>query len=228
MERRYQEHIATKEIKQLLEQLIDPSLPPQQYAMVMYKLGYAFGPLIEQQLKHPTAVTIACTVEDADHLAAGMIDYLEKKDNTVYLNVFWNKRFKPGGISVAPIVKQYRDKGSTHTHTLVILKSIISSSCVVRTNLTRLIEEFVPDQIFVAAPVLWKGSLQNLESEFDQAVSSRFQYLYFAEDEVRTTDGTIIPGIGGDIYQRLGFSGQDDKNRFIPQIVKDRRQHIGR
>jgi hypothetical protein len=120
----------------------------------MYNLGYAFGPLIEQQLKYPTTVTLACTVEDADHLAAGMIDYLEQKDNKIYLNVFWNKRFKPGGISAAPIVKQYRDKGSAPTHSLVMLKSIISSSCVVRTNLTRLIEQFLPDQIFVVAPVL--------------------------------------------------------------------------
>jgi hypothetical protein len=33
----------------------------------------------------------------------------------------------------------------------------------------------------------------------------------------------VIPGIGGSVYERLGFSGQDDKNRYIPQIVKDRR-----
>lgn len=228
MNREYQEHIVTDEIKRLLEQLIDLSLPPKQYAMVMYELGYAFGPLIEQRLKKPTSLTIACTVEDADHLAAGMVNYLEKNDNKVYLNVFWNKRFNPGGISVAPIVKQYQDKGSTYTNTLVILKSIISSSCVVRTNLTRLFEEFVPDQILVVAPVLWKGSLQNLESEFSPSISRKFEYLYFAEDETRTKDGIILPGIGGDIYQRLGFAGQDDKNRFIPNIVKDRRYRIGR
>jgi hypothetical protein len=49
--------------------------------------------------------------------------------------------------------------------------------------------------------------LQNLESEFDSSISSRFQYLYVAEDEVRTADGTLVPGIGEDIYRRIGFTG---------------------
>lgn len=91
--RHFQENLTTASVKALLNQLIDPALPPQQYAKVMYDLGYVFGPLIKQHLKDGGAVTLACTVEDADHLAAGIIDYLEKERNTVYLNVFGTNAF---------------------------------------------------------------------------------------------------------------------------------------
>ncbi len=33
----------------------------------------------------------------------------------------------------------------------------------------------------------------------------------------------VIPGIGGNVYLRLGWEGQDDKNKYIPEIVKTRR-----
>lgn len=227
MGRRY-EHIANNEVKQLLSRLIDPLLNATHYAKTLYSLGYAFGPILQERFKASNAVTLACTVEDADYLAKGMIDYLEQHNSRVFLNVFWNKRFKPGGISVAPIVKQYQDRESKSTDTLIIIKSIISSSCVVRTNLTRHIEAFVPQQILVVAPVLMKGSLEKLAGEFDKQISNRFEYIYFAEDDEKTKDGIIIPGIGGDIYKRLGFLNQNDKNRYIPTIVKERRQRASR
>jgi hypothetical protein len=47
--------------------------------------------------------------------------------------------------------------------------------------------------------------------------------LFFAEDDERTEDGIVLPGIGGDVYERLGFEGQETKNRFIPKIVRERR-----
>jgi hypothetical protein len=227
MSRRY-EHITSEGVKQLLGQLIEPTLDAAHYADTMYKLGFAFGPILMKRFKETAAVTLACTVEDADFLAKGIIDYLEQHNSQVFLNVFWNKRFKPGGISVAPIVKQYQDRESKSTDSLIIIKSIISSSCVVRTNLTRLIEAFVPRQILVVAPVLMRGSLEKLASEFDRQISQKFEYIYFAEDDQKTKDGIIIPGIGGDIYKRLGFLNQDAKNRYIPAIVKERRQRASR
>lgn len=226
MSRNFQEHILSENIKILLSQLTDPSLPATEYAKVMYQLGFEFGPILYQHFKEPKSITLACTVEDADFLAKGIIDYLEEKNSTVFLTVFWNHRFKPGGISVAPIVKQYHEKINQVSDTLLIIKSIISSSCVVRTNLTRMIEEFSPEQIFVVAPVLMKGSLQNLESEFDPVITRKFKYFYFAEDDEKTREGIILPGIGGDIYQRLGFANQKEKNRYIPNIVTERRQRL--
>ena len=44
-----------------------------------------------------------------------------------------------------------------------------------------------------------------------------------AIDSDRTAEGEVIPGIGGMIYERLGFNGQTSKNEYIPKIVKDRR-----
>lgn len=225
MARRYTK-LTNLKAKELLERLLDVDLSPTEYGAVMYNLGHTLGPILAEKVEAFSELTLACTVEDADHLAKGMIDFLESHNNRVYLNVFWNVRFKAGGISVAPIAKQYKDRDTKHTKTLVVIKSIISSSCVVRTNLTRLIEEFMPDEILVVAPVLLKGSIGSLESEFAKSISERFSYLFFAEDDVRTDDGIIIPGIGGDIYQKLGFDGQSQKNRFIPQIVKERRTKI--
>ena len=75
----------------------------------------------------------------------------------------------------------------------------------------------------VVAPVLYHTAQSSLNSSFPENISNKFEYLYFASDDVRTEEGVVIPGIGGSVYERLGFGGQDDKNRYIPQIVKDRR-----
>jgi len=103
------------------------------------------------------------------------------------------------------------------------LACTVEDADVVRTNLTRLIEESNPDRILVVAPVLLRGATVSLESEFDSSISQKFEYLYFAEDTDKTDDGMVDPGIGGDVYQRLGFEGQVLKNRFTPEIVKERR-----
>jgi hypothetical protein len=226
MSRKLEQTIVNHFIEELLERLIDKSTDSHQYANTMYQLGVEFGKVIFNQIRQASTITLACTVEDADYLGKGILDVLEQRNNKVSLTVFWNKRFKAGdknGISVAPIIREYHEKGFNETHILIILKSIIANSCVVRTNLTRLIEESRPEVVLVVAPVLLKGAKENLEREFDQSISRKFRYLYFAEDDEKTTEGIVLPGIGGDVYQRLGFTGQEAKNRFTPSIVKERR-----
>lgn len=44
-------------------------------------------------------------------------------------------------------------------------------------------------------------------------------FSIFAKDDGRKLDGKVIPGIGGMVYDRLGFDGQDEKNRHIPELV---------
>ena len=226
MSRKHSELVVDDRIPDLLTRLVDQSTGSIEYAAIMYNLGQEFGKILLGQLNENSRLVLACTVEDADYLAKGILEMLEKQIGSVVLCVFWNKRFKVGnkdGISVAPIVKEYREKGVEQSNVLVIIKSVISSSCVVRTNLTRLIEALNPGQIYIVSPVLLKGATTNLENEFDASVSSKFRYLYFAEDDQRNEDGIVLPGIGGDVYQRLGFQGQEAKNRFIPSIVKERR-----
>jgi hypothetical protein len=196
-------------------------------AQIMYELGSKLGNLIVTKIADSDKrIALACTVEDADYLSKGIIDVLEKKGKKVFLTVFWNKRFNPNNesdISVAPIIKEFHEEGYKDVPILIIVKSIISSSCVVRTNLTKLIEESDPERILVVAPVLLQGAIKNLESEFDDRIVRKFDYVFFAEDDKKTQDGLVYPGIGGDIYTRLGFDNQDAKNKFIPNIVKERR-----
>jgi hypothetical protein len=227
MPRTFKDIYVTQDIITLLDKLIDKTVGSQEYANTMYELGKKFGSLILGRLnKKTTKVAVASTVEDADFLSKGIVDVLEENGKKVLLTVYWNQRFKPNkenGISVAPIIKEFHEEGYQDAHTLIITKSIISSSCVVKTNLTRLIEQSNPDQIMVVAPVLLKGAIKNLESEFDPNISKKFEYYYFAEDDMKTPDGFVDPGIGGDVYKRLGFEDQDEKNKFIPSIVKERR-----
>jgi hypothetical protein len=225
MARKYIEDFNNGNTVHLLDTLVDENTGSIEYAKAMYNSGVEFGNLIIT-LTNNTSYTLACTVEDADSLGKGIIDVLESKKQKVFLTVFWNKRFNIGtedDLGVAPIIKEYHEKGDTTADTLIIIKSIISSSCVVRTNLTRLIEKSDPKQIFVVAPVLLDGAIKSLEDEFDPSITNKFKYLYFAVDSDKSKEGIVIPGIGGDVYKRLGFGTQADKNKFVPAIVRQRR-----
>lgn len=231
MGRIFEENNTNEDIVNLLDRLVDKGTESGQYAQTMYELGEKFGDLILKKFSNPSdVIALACTVEDADYLGKGIIDVLERNNRKVLLTVFWNKRLAPNkesNLSIAPIIKEFHEEGYKDVPILVIIKSIIASSCVVRTNLTKLFEESNPEQILVVAPVLLRGAIKSLESEFDDDVSKKFDYLYFAEDDQTTQDGLVDPGIGGDIYKRLGFVGQNAKNRFVPSIVKERRhKHI--
>ena len=57
-------------------------------------------------------------------------------------------------------------------------------------------------------------------------IYDKFQFFYFAKDDERTSEGEVIPGIGGMVYDRLGFKGQDDKNSYVPEMVKKRRSQL--
>lgn len=214
-------------IEGLLDKLVDIKTGVEEYADTIYELGKELGKLILAKIDtRQKKIVLSSTAEDADYLGKGIIDVLEENGKAVFLTVFWNKRFNPGeesALAVAPIIKEFHEKRDVESPILIIIKSIISSSCVVRTNLTRLIEESNPEQILVVAPVLLKGATRNLENEFDDDISKKFDYIYFAEDDMKTKEGLVEPGIGGDVYKRLGFEGQNAKNRFVPNIVKERR-----
>ncbi len=174
----------------LLGKLSDKKTESKEYANVMYELGKEFGRLILVKVKNSyKTVALASTVEDADYLGKGIIDMLEENGKEVLLTVFWNKRFNPNNenqLAVAPIIKEFREKRDIDAPVLIVIKSIISSSCVVRTNLTRLIEESSPEQILVVAPVLLKGAIKSLENEFDTSISKKKAFLDFAGSAVRS------------------------------------------
>lgn len=123
-------------------------------------------------------------------------------------------------LKVAPILKKYQEPTENKVKYLIVVKSIISGACVVRTNLVNLIQKIEPEKIFIAAPVIYYNAEEKLQNEFEEHIYQKFKFFYFASDTERTPEGEVIPGIGGNVYTRLGFENQDDKNQYIPEIVK--------
>ena len=226
MTRTYSE-LANTDIRHLLKTLADKSIKPDLYREAMYEIGIHFGKSILSKIddKH-CSLYLACTVEDADFLAKGILDCLEDRVEFLAMSCFWNERFSPFGIKdlkVAPIIKKYQEPSKKSINYLVVVKSIIRSACVVKTNLTNLIQKIEPEKIFIVAPVMYHTAEEKLKNEFESETYKKFQYFYFAKDDERTPEGEVIPGIGGIVYDRLGFDGQYGKNLYIPKIVKSRR-----
>ena len=224
--------LATTDTRHLLGVLIDPNSAPAAYQSAMISLGRQLGETIAKELPAPVraqSVCLACTVEDADYLAKGVLDGLMGgglQAESLTFVCFWNERvhgFDGSSVhsfDVAPVLKQYREKADLDNSVVVIVKSIISGACVVKTNLATLIEDVTPSRVFVAAPVMLKGAEDRLASEFPDAIAKRFEYMTFAIDDEKRDDD-VIPGIGGSVYARLGFQ---DKNTYVPEIVKQRRK----
>ena len=218
---------ANKNIRILLNTLADKNTNPSLYKKTMYKIGNNFGESILSEIDNQyCSLYLACTVEDADFLAKGILDRLENQIESVSFACFWNQRFSPFKIEdlkVAPIIKKYQEPSEKKVNYLVVVKSIISGACVVKTNLVNLIQKIEPEKIFIVAPVMYHTAEEKLKSEFESEIYDKFQFFYFAKDNKRTLQGEVIPGIGGIVYDRLGFNGQDGKNRYTPEIVKSRR-----
>jgi hypothetical protein len=222
--------ICNQDVQKLLETLANKNVNSDQYKETMTKLGSNLGKFLVSKInnKNPD-IYLACTVEDADFLAKGILSKLENYYHNIGFACFWNKRFSPFEIEdlkVAPILKKYQEPAHEQVQYLIVIKSIISGACVVRTNLVNLIQKIEPEKIFIVAPVIYKNAEQKLKDEFDENIYSKFEFFYFAKDDERTQEGEVIPGIGGNVYLRLGFEGQDNKNEYIPEIVKKRRSQF--
>jgi hypothetical protein len=206
-----------------LAKLVEPSTDVVAYSYALYQLGTELGEVLAQKiLDKDKNICVACTVEDADFLAKGIIDSLTGSFAHISLACFWNNRQQ--ALSIAPILRKYREPDVSNANVLIVIKSVISGACVVKTNLTNLIQDINPESIFVVAPVIHTQAPEKLNKEFPSEIAAKFSYLYFAQDFEKQENGNLVPGIGGEIYQRLGFKNQEDKNSFTPQIVKNRRQ----
>jgi len=227
MTRRYSE-FTSKETKHLLDRIADRSTSPDDYKQVMLALGRNLGAVLLSKIDpQRSRVYLAATVEDADFLAQGILERLEVKVSRLSFACFWNQRevFDDLNLSVAPILRKYQEPTDDIDY-LIVVKSVISGACIVRTNLENLIQKIDPQEIFIVAPVIYYQAKQSLAESFDRDIVDKFQFFYFAEDDDRNEQGELIPGIGGSIYHRLGFAGQDEKNQYLPQLVKTRRDRI--
>lgn len=232
MTREFTSHIS-EAAEGLLATLVDERASPAAYQAAMTGLGKQLAEKIVTSTPSVKSrpICVACTVEDADFLARGILEGLEMSGvSPAALNLvcFWNDRvrtFNNGtepAFDVAPIIKSYREDFDLPNAVIIVVKSIISGACVVKTNLAALIDRTVPEEVLVAAPVMLKGAEMRLASEFPAAMASKFKYFTFAIDDTKSADGEVVlPGIGGHVYDRLGFT---NKNAYVPEIVKTRRR----
>src|ERR1700761_7488870 len=154
----------------------------------------------------------------------GIIQALEKAGAEVTLACFWNRRdkaFDVDWLDFAPIVQEYIEPLPLKMNHLVVLKSIVSGACVVRTNLLRLLEKADPESIHIVAPVMLSGAEDRLAKWLPKDLIARFRFLTFAKDIEKASDGNVIPGIGGDICRRLGFGNEIEKNLVMPKLVEE-------
>lgn len=212
-----------RETIHLMQALSTPGISVDDYRRSFYQIGKALGKLLNEKTQNEYGNTmLACTSEDADWLAHGVLDALSRKE--VSLAVFWNERISLNtrtGLEYSPIVKSYIEP-IEECRTLIMVKSIISTSCVVRTQLTRLINKIRPQEIYIVAPVMYKNAQASLEKEFPTSISNKFKFLTFAIDTVKDVQKGIIPGVGGMVYPKLGLGDSHEKNKYMPSLVKER------
>ena len=215
-----------KLIRKSLDALADKTTGVEAYRNAFEMLGVELGRVLAQKAGDVLAeeTMLVCASEDADWLAQGVESGFGKGELPV--SVYWNTRNtvyqSENGekIEISPIVKAYEEP-IAKCRLLIVVKSIISSSCVVKTQLTRLIDRVHPDTIAIMAPVMYKDAQPNLLKEFPEEISNKFRFLQFAVDEERQGD-EVIPGIGGMVYPRLGLGDINKKNQYIPQMVRMR------
>lgn len=220
--------LATDSDRLSLSALADTATPVHAYRDALTQLGLSLGGSLADQVTKdkPKQICVVCTVEDADSLATGIVEALTSRGfgHLIRLVCFWNDRIEINGQSMAPILKEYREPCDVNDSLVIVVKSIISSACVVRTNLSNLLADANPKRIFVVAPVMFKDADKNLAREFPENVSKRFEYFTLAIDDEKEGGKWVVPGVGGDIYLRLGYGGLENKNRHVPLLVKARRQ----
>ncbi len=210
-------------INSLLKTIADENTSVEDYRSSFYSIGKELGIIIKNRLpdQYNETTLLACASEDADWLAYGFMQGLG--DPMLPLAVFWGIRERlSNGIDVTSIIRTYKDDLKSQCENLIIIKSIISSSCVVKTQLLRLISEIVPKTIYIIAPVMYKDAEYNLCMDFPETISSKFRFITFAIDDEINEKKEIIPGIGGMVYPRLGLGTEAEKNSYIPEIVKNR------
>ncbi|MDC9613767.1 hypothetical protein PSI19_07670 [Xenorhabdus khoisanae] len=209
-----------------LNRLLEDQINPDEYRAVMKQLGCFLGHVLSPFIPKTDKCLVVSTAEDADYLSRGVLDSL-KEDHEAKTAVFWNNHYLlKDGVSVAPIVHKFLEPGYDKSNQLIIVKSVISGSCVVRTNLLEVIEKIKAKNIYIVSPVMHKNSEASLLKEFPSRISKKFKFIYFAVDaEKDTHSGEVIPGIGGQIYDKLGLGMQPVKTGFIPELVKELTQY---
>jgi len=183
-------------IRASLNALADKKTGVYEYRDAFRLLGIELGKVLASEYKSISAnqTMLVCASEDADWLANGVeaglgIGELKK-------SVYWSSREiihvnEDGSkVEISPIEKAYEEE-INDCQLLIIVKSIISTSCVVKTQLTRLIGRVSPKRIAIVAPVMYKDGVPNLRQEFPEEINSKFHFVTFAIDDERVGSEVI-------------------------------------
>jgi len=212
-----------RDIIDLMHILSSPISSEESYLNSFYELGKSLGTSLNQHTNNNYGETmLACASEDADWLARGVLESLSQKQ--VSLAVFWNERItldEINNVEYSPIIKSYIEP-IEGCQTLILVKSIISTSCVVKTQLTRLVNTIKPHDIYIVSPVMYKDASSRLEKEFPISISKKFHFFTFAIDTIKDIQGHVLPGVGGMVYPKLGLGDSHEKNKYVPNLVKER------
>lgn len=224
MNNRIYTSLATLPAKRHLQGLLDSVNDPDTYREHMIALGKLLAATIAPSLIHKTATDtlIISTAEDADFLQRGVASVLHDQNIPTKLAVFWNHHYQlPNRTSVAPIVHKFIQSGYETATNIIIVKSVMSGSCVVRTNLIEMLKNIKNiENIFILTPVAHTQSEKKLKAEFPTAISDKFKFICFAIDDERSEGGDVIPGIGGQVYELLGLDDQPVLTAYMPDVVE--------
>lgn len=202
-----------------LSDLLTLTSDPEGYREKMTSLGCFLGGVLNDRVKKSASCLVASTAEDADYLSQGVMNSLAAGGHKVKAAVFWNNHYSIPGGSIAPIVHKFLQPGYEQAESLVVVKSVISGSCVVRTNILELIEKLIVEKIYIVSPVMHEKSEEALRREFPDEVSRKFEFIFFAIDKTKDASGEVKPGIGGQIYELLGMKDQPARTSFMPKLV---------
>ena len=207
-------------VKSFLETLIDENTSTDRYREAFHSLGRFLGQLLCQEYDLSEKNThLVCATEDADWLAKGVLEGagIEKAE----ISVYWTSRkliTQEPRIEISPIYKEYNSSLNQRDH-LIVVKSIISSSCVVKTHITHIVNNVKPKIIHILSPVMLQSADDSLKKEFPPSIFNKFHFLTFAKDTESDENGVVIPGIGGMVYDLLGI---DSKESYLPDLVMKR------
>lgn len=215
--------IANNLAKTHLQGLLDSKKDPTSYRVHMEELGKLLAESLVSKLSKSESCLVISTAEDADFLQAGVKSVLNSNSVDTKLAVFWNNHYQlPSKDSVAPILHKFIEPGFEQAKNIIIVKSVMSGSCVVRTNLIAMLNQVKnAEKIFIVSPVMHKNSEKSLLNEFPSEISLKFNFVYFAKDAVKDKmSGEVIPGIGGQVYELLGLANQPVLTSYMPKIVE--------
>lgn len=210
-------------IRDSLNAIANKKTDVYEYREAFRLLGVELGKVLALKYKFIPAneIMLVCASEDADWLANGVEAGFGKGE--LKKSVYWSSRevvhINEDGskVEISPIEKAYEEV-IYDCQLLIIVKSIISTSCVVKTQLNRLIYRISPKRIAIVAPVMYKDGVPNLMQEFPEEINRKFHFITFAIDDERE-GSEVVPGVGGKVYPRLGLGNMEEKNHYIPKMV---------